>query len=138
LEGAAEGGLITGGGAVPLDVAGRFEALHLLFSPHRLTHGFGEAARLRSLSIMIARDVTKHPDHTLASVVAEEHHMPGEKHQYDVDAMICYEEPIGSLAIIMASSENNSATKTAIICLGFSILILIVSALNLSCVLRSN
>jgi hypothetical protein len=33
--------LVMNGKGPLLDVEGRLEALHLLFSPHRLTHGFG-------------------------------------------------------------------------------------------------
>jgi hypothetical protein len=81
---------------------------------------------------MTGREVTKHLDHPLEALVAEEHHMPREKHRYNVDAMICYEEPIGSLAIIMASSEDDSTIKTSITCLVFFTSVLIIYALTLS------
>jgi hypothetical protein len=66
---------------------------------------------------------------------AEEHHMPGEQHRQDadtIDTMMCYEEPIGSLAVIIISDKDNSTAITSVFYLWLAISILIISTLTIS------
>jgi hypothetical protein len=46
--------------------------------------------------------------------------------------MICYEEPIGSLAVIIVSDEDSSTAATYIFYLWLAISTLIISALTIS------